>query len=157
MPDVNGKSAGYIGRNTKLYRSTAGDAGPWTEVYEVRTCDPSEPSVDTADLTHLTSPNRRREPRSTYIDDGTVAVTCNAINKLVDPTGAAVQEAIYADQGEHDANNYWKIEAIDDSAVVHRTFIFPGDVQSAKFGPFDGGAPVDFAFTILRTGATVLS
>lgn len=149
MPDASGNSAGYVGRNTKLYWST--DAGAtWTEVKETKSIEPAEPSVDKAELTHLTSPNRRREYRSTYIDDGTIAVTCNALDVNLDAAGAATQEALYAAQGTHDADSRFKIEVIDDSAVVHRTLEGQGDVESAKFGPFSGGDPVDFTFSILR-------
>ena len=156
MPDVTGKSAGYVGANTKLYWST--DSGvDYVLVHEARTIAPADPSVDKADLTHLTSPNKRREFRPTYIDDGSVSVTCNALDKNLDAAGAALQEAIYAAQGTHHATYYWKITAEDDAAVVHRTLVFPGDIETAKFGPFNGGDPVDFTFSILRTGPTVVT
>lgn len=156
MPDITGKSAGYVGANTKLYWSTDTKA-TWTLVPETRTVDPADPSVDKADLTHLTSPNKRKEFRPTYIDDGSVTVTCNALDSILDAAGAAIQVAIDAAQGTHNAAYYWKITAENDSAVVHRTWIFPGDIETAKFGPFNGGDPVDFSFSILRTGPTVIT
>lgn len=156
MPDVSGKSAGYVGANTKLYWSTDTKA-TWTLIPEVRTIDPADPSVDKADLTHLNSPNKRREFRPTYIDDGSVSVTTSALNNSLDAAGAAIQATVYAAQGTHNAAYYWKITAEDDSAVIHRTLIFPGDIETAKFGPFNGGDPVDFTFSILRTGPTVVS
>src|SRR3990167_1819158 len=157
MPDISGKPAGYLGRNTKLYRSTAGDAGPWTLVPETVSIEPSEPSTEKVDRTHLNSPGRRRENRLGYIDDGTVAVVCNALDATLDAAGDAIHVAIYNAQGAHDANQYWKKTAEDDAAVVHKTWIFPGDIETAGWGPFQGGAGVDFRFTILKTGISVIT
>jgi len=156
MPDISGKTAGYLGRNTKLYWSTDSKA-TWTLVPETVTITPDAPSTEKVDRTHLNSPGRRRENRLGYIDDGTVQVKCNGLDATLDAAGDAIHVAIYNAQGQHDADSYFKLTAEDDAAVVHKTWIFPGDVETANWGPFEGGAGVDFNFTILRTGVTVIT
>lgn len=156
MPDVNGLTAGFPGRNTKLYWSTDAKA-TYDLVSETIRIEPSEPSTEKIDRTHLNSPNRRRENRLGYIDDGTVSVVCNALDPLLDAAGDAQHTAIYNAQGTHDADYYWKITVENDAGVVTKTWEFPGDIESASWGPFEGGTGVDFSFTILRTGPTVVT
>lgn len=156
MPDVSGKTAGYVGRNTKLYWST--NAGSTYQVVpETINIDPAEPSVGTVDRTHTTSPNRRRETKLGYIDDGTVSVQCNALHPTLDASGYAIHKDIFDNQGKSKPDYRWKIEAIDDDTNVIMTQVFPGDIESARFGPYEGETGVDFNFVVRRTGVTVIT
>lgn len=157
MPDANGKSAGFIGYNARLSRSTAGATGPWTPIPETKEFDPGEATVEEAEFTHLESPNKKKEYKATFIEQGTMAVTCNFLDPILDPTGAAVQQAIFDDLGTNDADYYWQIEWRDDSGVVRKTVTFPGYVSSAKPPTTNITDPVDFVFSVRVTGDDVWS
>lgn len=159
MPDVNGKSAGILGYQARLSRSTAGNAGPWTAVPEVKSFNPGEKTVDEAEFTHLESPNKVREFRPTFADGGTMSVVTNFLDPLLDAAGAAVQDAIIADLGIQDEDYYWKIEwkKNDGSGTVLKTVIFPGYVSSAKPPDTTTTDPVEFNFSVRVTGAEAWS
>lgn len=156
MPDSSGLTAGFLGRNSKLYWSLD-DGATWDQVLETVNIEFGDPSVERVDRTHHNSPNRRRENRLGYVEDGNMSVTCNALDSLLDATGAAQQKAIYEKQGTHDALQKFKLTVENDAAAVHRTWEFYGDIETAEYGPFSGGAGVDFRFTVLRNGATTVS
>jgi len=157
MPDVNGKSAGFIGYNARLSRSTAGNVGPWTAIPEVKSFDPAEATVDEAEFTHLESPNKVKEFKATFKDNGTMSVTCNFLDPVADAAGAAIQAAIIADHGVNNLSYYWKIEWRDDAATVRKTVTFPGYVSTAKPPNTTIADPVDFLFSIRVSGAAVWS
>ncbi len=159
MPDVSGKSAGFIGYKARLSRSVAGAAGPWIQIPEVKSFNPGEKTVDEAEFTHLESPGKVREFKATFADSGTMAVVCNFLDPVLDAAGAAVQDGIIADLGETDALFYWKIEwkKNDESGTVLKTVIFPGYVSSAKPPDTTTTDPVDFNFSVRVTGAEVWS
>lgn len=159
MPDSNGKSAGIIGYKARLSRSTAGSSGPWTAIPEVRSFNPGELTVDEAEFTHLESPGKRKEFKPTFVDGGSMPVSCNWLDPLLDAAGGAVQTALLAAVGTDDANYYWKIEwkKNDESGTVLRTVIFPGYVSSAKPPDTTTSDPVLFNFTVRVTGAETWS
>lgn len=157
MPDVNGKSAGFIGYQARLSRSTAGNAGPWTAIPEVKSFDPGEKTVEEAEFTHLESPGKVREFKSTFSDAGTMSVTSNFLDPTADAAGAAVQDAIIADIGDNDLNFYWKIDWRTDAGVVRKTVVFPGYVASAKPPNTTTTDPVEFVFSVRVTGAEAWS
>jgi hypothetical protein len=157
MPDAQGKSAGFIGYNARLSRSTAGDTGPWTAIPEVKSFDPAEVVVDEAEFTHLESPDKTKEFKATFKDGGTMAVVCNFLDPVLDASGSAVQDAIIADNGVQDADYYWKIEWRDDADTVRKTVIFPGYITGAKPPNTTIADPVDFNFSVRVTGAAAWS
>ncbi|KKK76435.1 hypothetical protein LCGC14_2863670 [marine sediment metagenome] len=157
MPDVDGKSAGFIGYNARVSRSTAGSTGPWTPVPEVKSFDPAEVVVDEAEFTHLESPDKTKEFKATFKDGGTMAVVCNLLDPVLDAAGAVIQDAIVSDNGVQDANFYFKIEWRDDADTVRKTVIFPGYITGAKPPNTTITDPVDFNFSIRVTGAAVWS
>jgi hypothetical protein len=157
MPDISGKSAGFIGYQGRLSRSTAGNAGPWTAIPEVKSFDPAEATVEEAEFTHLESPGKVREFKATFKDYGTMQVTCNFLDPVLDAAGAAIQNAIIADFGVNDADYYWKIEWREDDGTVRKTVIFPGYVATAKPPNTNTTDPVDFVFSIRVTGDAVWS
>lgn len=157
MPDVNGKSAGFIGYQARLSRSTAGNAGPWTAVPEVKSIEPAEETTDEAEFTHLESPNKTKEFKPTFKDGGTMNVTCNFLDPTDDASGAAVQDAIIAANGLSDPDFYWKLEYRKDDGSVRKTVIFPGYVSSAKPPDATVADPVEFRFSVRVAGAAVWS
>ena len=157
MPDAQGKSAGFIGYNARLSRSTAGSTGPWTAIPEVKEFDPGEATVEEAEFTHLESPGKAKEYKATFIEKGTMTVTCNFLDPVLDAAGAAIQDAIIADHGVNDEDYYWKIEWREDDDTVRKTVIFPGYVASAKPPGTNITDPVDFVFSVRVTGADVWS
>lgn len=157
MPDANGKSAGFIGYQARLSRSTAGNTGPWTAVPETKSFDPAEVTVDEAEFTHLESPSKTKEFKPTFKDGGTMSVVCNFLDPVLDAAGAAVQDAIIADNGVEDEDYYWKIEWREDDGTVRKTVIFPGYVTGAKPPNTTIADPVDFNFSVRVKGAAVWS
>jgi len=157
MPDISGKSAGFIGYQGRLSRSTAGNAGPWTAVPEVKSFDPGEKTVEEAEFTHLESPGKTREYKATFSDAGTMSVVCNFLDPVLDAAGAAIQDAIIADIGVNDADYYWKIEWREDDGTVRKTVIFPGYVATAKAPNTTTTDPVEFNFSVRVTGNEVWS
>ncbi len=157
MPDVSGKSAGFIGYQGRLSRSILGDSGPWTAIPEVKSIDPGEATVDEAEFTHLESPDKVKEFKSTFKDLGTMAIVSNFLDPVLDGTGAGIQDALIADHGVNDANYYWKIEWREDDGTIRKTVIFPGYVSTAKPPNTTTADPVDFNFSVRVTGAAVWS
>ncbi len=157
MPDVNGKSAGFIGYKALLSRSTAGSTGPWTDIPEVKSFDPAEVTTDEAEFTHLNSPDRFREFKATFKDGGTMQVVTNLLDPVVDAAGHAVQMGIINDHARNDPNYYWRIQWRDDAATVRKTVIFPGYISSAKPPNTTITDPVDFNFSVRVSGTPVWS
>lgn len=157
MPDVNGKSAGFIGYQARLSRSTAGNAGPWTAIPEVKSFDPAEATVEEAEFTHLESPDKVREFKATFKDNGTMQVTCNFLDPVLDAAGHTVQMGIINDHGVNDSDYYWKIEWREDDGTVRKTVIFPAYVATAKPPNTTTTDPVDFIFSLRVTGAAAWS
>ena len=157
MPDVNGKSAGFIGYQGRLSRSTAGDAGPWTAIPEVKSFDPAEVVVDEAEFTHLESPDKTKEFKPTFKDGGTMAVVCNFLDPTLDAAGAVIQDGIISDNGVSDNDFYWKIEWREEDGTVRKTVIFPGYITGAKPPNTTIADPVDFTFSVRVSGAAVWS
>lgn len=157
MPDVNGKSAGFIGYQARLSRSTAGNAGPWTAIPEVKSFDPAEMTVEEAEFTHLESPDKFREFKSTFKDGGTMSVVSNFLDPTLDASGHAVQMAIINDLAVNDEDYYWKIEWREEDGTVRKTVIFPGYVSSAKPPNTTTTDPVDFNFSVRVSGAPAWS
>jgi hypothetical protein len=159
MPDVNGKSAGFVGYKARLSRSVTGAAGPWIQVPEVKSFNPGELTFEEAEFTHLESPLKRREFKSTFGDPGTCTVVSNFLDPVLDAAGAAIQDGIIADVGETNSDFYWKAEwkKNDESGTILKTVIFPGYVSSAKAPDTTISDPVDFNFSIRVTGAEVWS
>ena len=157
MPDAEGKSAGFIGYQGRVSRSTAGNTGPWTAIPEVKSFDPAEVTVDEAEFTHLESPDKTKEFKPTFKDGGTMAVVCNFLDPVEDAAGAVIQDAIITDNGVSNNDFYFKIEWRDEALVVRKTVIFPGYITGAKPPNTTVTDPVDFNFSIRVTGAAVWS
>lgn len=157
MPDSFGKSAGFIGYQAQLTRSTAGDTGPWVAIPEVKDFSPAEETVDEAEFTHLESPNKTKEFKPTFKDGGTMQVTSNFLDPVLDAAGAAIQQGIIDDNGVEDSLFFFKIEWRDDALTVRKTVIFPGYISTAKPPDTNVADPVDFIFSIRVSGAAAWS
>jgi hypothetical protein len=156
MPDVNGKSAGFIGYRGRLSRSTDSKA-TWAAIPEVKSITPAEPSIGEAEFTHLESPDKTREFKATFKDLGTLQVVANYVDGVLDAAGAAIQLALINDFGVNDSDYYWKIEYRREDDTVIKTVTFPGYVSSAKAPDLTVQDPTDFKFSVRVTGAAVWS
>lgn len=157
MPDSFGKSAGFIGYQAQFSRSTAGDTGPWTALPEVKDFSPAEETVDEAEFTHLESPNKTKEFKPTFKDGGTMQITSNYLDPILDAAGHAIQQQVIDDNGVEDTGFFFRIQWRDDQQTVRKTAIFPGYISTAKPPDTNVTDPVDFIFSVRVTGPVVWS
>jgi hypothetical protein len=136
-------SEAIIGWGTKLKRGDGDTPEVFTQVPEVVSLDPADEEIEKVDVTHLDSPQKRREYIQGMIDSGELSFSVNMIPSNPQHAG------LLADKNSGTVRNFQVVYPFDPILTVE----FAAIVTGAKIDEVEGNTPLRRTFTLTLSGA----